>query len=214
MTQSNIVHVAPVAPALPWWVVAMLVVWSIIILSMSIGFDAYAVRSGDAQPGSWATSVFPDVDDQQPWLVMTVHPECACTELAMASLAESLRDQQVRVSVYVAMPETATPAQRQQCRDVWQVYREYSGQMQVCQVTPAAMQAAGAYTSGEVWVYGPHGQQWFRGGVTPARGHVGNCLGLQSVIVALRTSMAQSSAPVFGCALGTPTVSADMVLGE
>jgi hypothetical protein len=60
----------------------------------------------------------------------------------------------------------------------------------------------GAQTSGFVVFYDALGKLVFRGGITSARGHMGDNAGSQAIIsCALRGSSQLSQTPVFGCSL-------------
>jgi hypothetical protein len=63
-------------------------------------------------------------------------------------------------------------------------------------------QRFGAATSGHAVLYGPDGGLLFRGGITAARGHVGDNDGCEAVIAhVLRTTATTSRTDVFGCPL-------------
>jgi hypothetical protein len=63
----------------------------------------------------------------------------------------------------------------------------------------------GAGTSGHVVIYGGDGRLLFSGGITGARGHVGDNVGLERAIASLRAdSPTCARSPVFGCLLGEP----------
>jgi hypothetical protein len=69
----------------------------------------------------------------------------------------------------------------------------------------AIAQAFGAYTSGQVLVYGADGGLLFNGGITASRGHEGDNPGRAAIVARLRDQVpAPSTASVFGCALDEP----------
>jgi hypothetical protein len=69
---------------------------------------------------------------------------------------------------------------------------------------PAGQEAArfGAKTSGQVVVYSPAGKLLFAGGITGARGHMGDNAGLARIVSLVRPGSADRTASsVFGCPL-------------
>ncbi len=64
-------------------------------------------------------------------------------------------------------------------------------------------QRFGAATSGHAVLYGPDGGLLFRGGITGARGHIGDNDGREAVIAhVLKMATAPSRTDVFGCPIG------------
>lgn len=63
----------------------------------------------------------------------------------------------------------------------------------------------GARTSGHVVLYDAEGRLLFSGGITGARGHVGDNYGLQQVSSHLRKhTVSATEGPVFGCPIENP----------
>jgi hypothetical protein len=61
-----------------------------------------------------------------------------------------------------------------------------------------------AVTSGQLIVYDPSGKLLFRGGITGARGHEGDNVGLARALALITGGRAdQNESKVFGCALGS-----------
>ena len=61
--------------------------------------------------------------------------------------------------------------------------------------------AFGAFTSGQVFLYGTSGELLFSGGITGSRGHEGDNAGRDAVESLLDRRNAPAHTPVFGCSL-------------
>ena len=63
----------------------------------------------------------------------------------------------------------------------------------------------GAETSGHVLLYDPEGRLVFEGGLTPSRGHAGDCEGRTSLLNLLAgTAAVVSETPTYGCPIHNP----------
>ena len=71
----------------------------------------------------------------------------------------------------------------------------------------AEMRRFGVTTSGHVLLFDPMGKLMFSGGITPARGHEGDCYGRASLIgLILGKPGNDRRPPVFGCPVVGPSV--------
>lgn len=153
-------------------------------------------------PQEWpAESNIPRASDQ-PTLVMFAHPRCPCTRASLTELSKIVsRQPEVAVRIVFYRP-VASDA------DSW----EQTDQVRTAAAIPGAVvywdldgheaQRFGAQTSGQALLFGPGGNLLFHGGLTPARGHVGDNLGSQSLAALLDgATSVPGGAPVFGCGL-------------
>jgi hypothetical protein len=73
----------------------------------------------------------------------------------------------------------------------------------------------GAETSGQAFLYDGDGNLVFSGGITPARGHMGESAGQIAILAWARNErITTARAPVFGCALRKPASMGDALDDE
>jgi hypothetical protein len=140
-----------------------------------------------------------------PALVMLVHPRCPCSRASLGKLAELMTRLRGRLRAHVLFLKPAGTAKGWEDADTWRRAHELEG------VTPlideGGVEAArfGASTSGETLLYAADGRQLFHGGVTAARGHLGDSAGFERIVAWVEAGgAARGDAPVFGCALADP----------
>lgn len=157
-----------------------------------------------AAPESWPTGSTLARDLTRPTVVIAVHPECPCSEATLEEL-DSIAAQsagRLRMQVlFVALPGLP-PVEES---DLWSRASRIAGVQMI--KDPDGIEAGrfGTLTSGETRLYGADGRLLFRGGITAARGHVGDNPGQAAVIALLAPgtpSQPPVTTPVFGCALG------------
>jgi hypothetical protein len=176
--------------------------WGLAVASGFVGLAWYSCAPGKMGPvpARWPEATRLQRPAGRPTLVMFAHPRCACTR---ASLAELNRLASTRsfdaIVAFVSPPGTAASFAES---DPWRsasaiprtrVLRDDGG-----------VEAArfGAGTSGAVLLYSGDGKLLFEGGITRARGHLGNSFGRQRILALLDGDAPdRRDAPVFGCAL-------------
>lgn len=132
-----------------------------------------------------------------PTVVVAVHPQCPCTRATLASLAAVLGDQPgiAAVRLVVCGRTTAGGAFGDPTSNM------LPGAVTLWDDTGALAASLGAVTSGTVIVLEPSGSVLFRGGITPSRGHEGDCQGRRLLVAAIQGRRATAATPVFGCPL-------------
>jgi len=135
-------------------------------------------------------------------LVMFTHPRCACTRASLAELRQLMSRFSAQLTAYVevASPNGAPPdwpdgATRDAATSI-------AGVHLVVDADEREAHRFGAMTSGHVVLYDADGALRYSGGITGARGHVGDNAGLDTV-AAILDGMHDLHAigPVFGCPL-------------
>ena len=165
---------------------------------------SHAGQPGDigfASPEWPAQSGIPRANDR-PTLVMFAHPRCPCTRASLTELSKVVAHQpQVAVRIAFYLPAMSDDSAWQQTNQV-RAAAEIPGAVVYWDSDGVEAQRFGAQTSGQALLYGPRGDLLFHGGLTPARGHVGDNVGSQALAALLAgTTNARRGAPVFGCAL-------------
>ncbi|HLN04418.1 MAG TPA: hypothetical protein VK335_34335 [Bryobacteraceae bacterium] len=86
--------------------------------------------------------------------------------------------------------------------DLWRAAESIPGAHAIEDRDGAWARRFGASTSGQTLLYNPRGHLVFNGGLTAARGHVGDNFGVDAVMALLRGDHpSHRSTPVFGCGL-------------
>jgi hypothetical protein len=133
-------------------------------------------------------------------LVMFAHPLCPCSRASLTELEVLLRRAgPVDAHVSVLRPDDVGPE--------WD-----GGLLSAARAVPGVQVSQdkngeearrfGAHTSGHVVIYAADGRLLFSGGITGARGHIGDNVSLDKAVDAITgTKAAPASCPVFGCCL-------------
>lgn len=142
-------------------------------------------------------------------LLVFAHPTCPCTRATLAELDRVLADADGRADVHVVLRR---PDERDDGAAIDTSLAELAAAMPHVRVQwdHGGREAArfGVATSGEVLLYDRGDRLRFAGGITAARGHRGDNAGSDALLVQLTAAPdGAASAPVFGCALGSPPTS-------
>jgi len=173
-----------------------LVAWLLVVAMGVQTIHAYAIKPG---PRSETPSRWPQASELRHagvTVAMFVHPECPCTRASLTELATALRATRERVTVDIVTSEPMTDALRTQLAQLPAPHVVYDRD---------GREAArfGARTSGHVVAYDVTGRLAFSGGITSARGHVGDNMGERSLARVLAgTAPIAAARDVFGCGLG------------
>lgn len=166
------------------------------------GFAAW--ESYDATPGeaTAAARAEPGTDVTGRWvLVMFVHPRCDCTRASLAQFREVLArgSSELDTSVLFVRPAGAPEGWEQ--GELWDEACSLPGVRVTCDAGGVEARRAGATVSGYVVLRAPDGRFVFQGGITKARGRVGDNVGRRAVLALLRGEQADATTPTFGCPL-------------
>lgn len=155
-------------------------------------------------PATWPDSSLVSADGERATLVMFVHPLCACTRASLIELREALDKVSRPPAVWIVL---LSP------RGIVKNWNEHVGAIAervpeaaiVTDIDGATAAQFGAATSGHVVVYDPKGKLSFSGGITGARGHIGDNDGRRDLVAALRGRDDHGREhPIFGCGLDDP----------
>ena len=183
---------------------SLLLLWAVAVGSLSLGFSRYKATPGDPGdlPLRWPEASALVHASDRPTLILWAHPRCPCTRASLAELARlaAVLDGRALVEVVFLLPET--DATDWKSSDLVATARAIPGVEVV--YDPAQREATlfGAATSGNVALYGPAGDLWFSGGITPARGHQGDSAGRAAILArVLGDASTPAATPIFGCGL-------------
>ncbi|MEJ1961570.1 MAG: RedB protein [Gammaproteobacteria bacterium] len=138
-------------------------------------------------------------------LVMFIHPQCSCTRASLEELRAILDKTRGTVSAWVVALQPKGVGDEWLHSDTWDAARTISGVTVVTDKNGTEADRFGALTSGHAVLYSAEGKLEFSGGITAARGHVGDNTGEERVVSLVETGKADSNRhEVYGCGLRDP----------
>lgn len=187
-------------------IVVLVVLWMAAVGVGGTLLWKYAATAGVAAtpPERWPAQSMITREPGTATLVMLAHPRCPCTRASIAELAVLMAriGQRGRAHVLFVRPRAADAGWDKTA--LWQAAAAIPGV--TVHADPGGAQAAlfRAATSGQVTAYDASGTLIFSGGITGARGHEGDNVGLLRALARLSGRRAdQKESKVFGCALGS-----------
>lgn len=164
----------------------------------------YAATAGIAAspPQQWPAGLAIAREPGRSSLVFLAHPRCPCTRASLTELAVLMSRVGQTTSAHVLFIRPRGVDGDWEKTALWQSAAAIPGV--TVHSDPGGAQAAlfRAVTSGQVVVYDPNGRLAFHGGITGARGHEGDNLGLDRALAWLSGGHAdKSESNVFGCSL-------------
>jgi len=182
------------------------------IISAGYGFHrvlAYKSKAGvgTRPPSAWPVNNVIQLPSRTPLLVMFAHPQCPCTKASLAQLEQlaALRQRQFQAAVVFYQPKGASKEWSDSS-----LVRQAKAIPGVQVISDSNAELATTFniqTSGHTLLYSPRGELLFSGGITSARGHIGDNSGFAAVsrILTIQSmNLNCSSTPVFGCELINP----------
>jgi len=188
-------------------VAAAVVAWVVGIAWGLQKIESYASTPGAelAAPGQWPGSALVSPRSGRATLVMFIHPQCSCTRASLAELQAVLEKTHDSVAAWVVVLEPNGMNDEWTHSSTWKSAQAMSGVTVVMDRNGTEADRFGALTSGHTVLYSASGRLEFSGGITAARGHVGDNTGAQRVVSLVETGKADSNShEVFGCGLHDP----------
>jgi hypothetical protein len=185
--------------------------WSAAVIAGIQRIWSYKDTPGEqsSAPAMWPGSSLVNVDDTRATLMMFVHPLCVCTRASLTELRETLDAMGGSTAVWIVLlnPQGIGPSWDE--KRIANISAQIPEATLVTDVDGMEADRFGASTSGHVVLYDRQGALAFSGGITGARGHVGDNEGRRGLMTALMTAMGGDSAhshehPIFGCGLNDP----------
>jgi hypothetical protein len=189
--------------------------WAIAFASWVVAVGAggtwlwrYAATAGIAAtpPEQWPAQSSIRREAGGPTLLMLAHPRCPCTRASIAELAVLLDRLGPEAHAHVLFVRPRGVDAGWEKTSLWQSAAAIPGV--TVHADPGGAEAAvfRATTSGQVLVYDTSGKLAFSGGITGARGHEGDNVGLLRALARIKGRRADGSeSKVFGCALNGRT---------
>jgi hypothetical protein len=192
---------------LSWKAIIVWAMWVFVVIGGMTGLAIYASSPGApaAAPRAWPAGSELHRTPGVSTLVMMSHPHCPCTRASITELAELMSQFRNQLTTYVLFiqPEGVDDAWTN--TDLWQSASRIPGVHPIRDNRGVEAARFDGLTSGTVVLYDSDGRLQFNGGITAARGHIGDNLGLQRIIALLKGEEPdRGDSPVFGCPLHTP----------
>jgi hypothetical protein len=133
-------------------------------------------------------------------LVVVLHSQCPCSLATVENLIDLPENIRTHLSIRLVFtgPNPRNSAVADQATELPNVERQFLSEQ-------VALKDYGARTSGQAYLYDRTGALIFEGGLTGSRGSVGESAGDDAIENAVMGRKVIASAPVYGCALQTPT---------
>lgn len=169
--------------------------------------QVYSATPGAASvaPTVWPGSALVAPVAGRDMLVMFIHPQCSCTRASLSELQTILDTARGAVVAWVVVLKPHGMGDDWTHSGTWDTASHMAGVTVVMDEDGSEAEIFGASTSGHTVVYDRAGKLIFTGGITRARGHVGDNAGRERVLSLVQTGTADGNThEVFGCGLHDP----------
>jgi hypothetical protein len=155
-----------------------------------------------AQPQRWPARSTLAPPARQPVLVVSLHPRCSCSRATLEELNKLMARNQNPLEVRILVYQPSTQARQWAESEMVQRAGALPGVHLIRDVDGVEALRFGLDFSGATALYAPAGQLLFSGGITGARGHIGDNAGESSILALLaHQATAIRHSPVFGCSI-------------
>jgi len=178
--------------------------WLILILAGLALLWVYSGTPGEegVVPPQWPTSTALERAPGLSTLVMFVHPKCPCSRASLSELATIIAHSGGRLRVDVVFLNPSGMRESWTHTDLWRMAAILPTTELISDVDGREARLFHASVSGETLVYDDSGNLKFHGGITGARGHVGENTGCSSIQAYANTgTIPVTQTPTFGCPL-------------
>lgn len=191
----------------PGFTAALVLGWLLVIGYGQWQLLQYAGRPGSVSqpPPQWPAASQLGRNPDRATLVLFLHPHCPCSRATISNLARLIArtPNRFEVAICLVVPRGA-PANWERT-DLWESCALLPGVSVRVDRDGAEARLFGALTSGQVLAYDTAGRLQFAGGITPARGHEGDCDGMDALLQNWSApAVAFKQTEVFGCGLFGP----------
>ncbi len=177
--------------------------WSVLVLCGFWTMAQYEFSPGmRADMGQWPSGSPIVRAPDRPTLVVFAHPQCPCTRATISELEQAIAQCGDRISARVFFFKPAGSSQDWARTDSWKAADAIAGVSVLEDVDGVEARRFGTATSGQSLLFSVDGRLIFSGGITAARGHIGENDGRAAVISLAEAGSAKLvETPVFGCSL-------------
>jgi hypothetical protein len=182
--------------------------WILAITAWSFTTASYQFSAGSAAspPGRWPLSSRIPLTKDRATLIMLAHPQCPCTHASVAELSRLMSGSRDKVKAYVLFfTPHSLPSHWQEHSALREETEKIPGVTVLDDIDMVEAKRFQAKTSGQTLVYSEKGDLLFSGGITVARGQIGDSIGSRSLTSILESNPTKARTTlVFGCPLTTP----------
>jgi hypothetical protein len=186
------------------WVAGAL--WLVAILGgLLVLTDKSATPTDDgavAERWPLASRLLLDLD--RPTLVLFLHPRCPCSRASVRELERLVAEVRGKARVTAVFIETGETGEAGSAvrGDLWSMVAAIPGVHAVVDRDGREGARFGVATSGHAALFDTHGSLLYSGGLTAARGHEGDSVGVAALRARIEAhTLTAAAAPVFGCLL-------------
>ena len=183
--------------------------WGLTVGTSFLLLGQYHARPGD--PGSpaehWPVEAALRPQGAGSQLLLFIDPRCPCSRASLSELAHVSAQCQGRFTPVVVLVKTDQLPQGWSRSGLDRAIAAVPGIQLWDDRLGEETRRFGVTTSGHVLLFDPRGDLRFSGGITPSRGHEGDCYGRDALIgLILGKPGTDRKPPVFGCPVVDPTV--------
>jgi hypothetical protein len=140
-----------------------------------------------------------------PTLIVFVHPQCACSEATLGELERLQPHIHDKVKSLVVFFKPKHRSEDWVKDQLWTRTMDIPGLQAIIDEDGAEAARFGVHSSGQVFLYDSKGTLVFHGGITSARGHMGDNAGRDAILAFVESGKPKLPAtPVFGCTITNP----------
>jgi len=151
---------------------------------------------------NWPGNSYLELKKSGATLVMFVHPRCPCSRASIAELQKIMTRNKDRVAAYALFLSPGSFPAGWEKTDIWQSARRIAGLTVIKDIDGNEAKKFGPQTSGHTMVYKSNGELIYSGGITAARGQMGDNMGAKALVMSLDNgSKTTTRSNVFGCSL-------------
>jgi hypothetical protein len=183
---------------------AVFILWLSLVCAGIAALWLYSTAPGkDGEPPhQWPSSSSLQRRAEASTLLMFVHPKCPCSRASIGELAALLAHSGGRLCVKVIFLQPPGEADSWVHTGLWHAASELPGTEIISDLDSRETKLFRAAVSGETFVYDASGHLRFHGGITVARGHLGDNAGCSAIECYANTgTIPLSRTPAFGCPL-------------
>jgi len=184
--------------------VALVAAWLVaagVGLAVMLNYQNAAGHAGET-PAHWPAQAAMPLAIERATLLMFVHPRCPCSRASMEALNRLLTKCNGQVAAHVLFLQPAGLSDDWPQTGLWRSASAIPGVTVRADRDGAEAQRFGAETSGFVVLYSGRGELLFKGGITAARGHMGDSAGINLIAsLSAGKSNRAGQTPVYGCSL-------------
>ena len=181
------------------WVRFAVGLWVTVVAT---GFALWARYDTTPGPAVTSTDALVPTADGRWTITMFLHPRCPCSAASLHELNRLVADSPIPLTVRVLFVRPEGAVEGWERTKLWDAAIILPDVKVATDPGGSEARRMGAMTSGHLALSDPTGRIRFRGGITVARGRIGDSDGRRAILSAIsQENLFDATAPTFGCAL-------------